>query len=53
MGETTAMNNCEWEYIGEGYDPAEASELCANEGDRSTEERGKPEKDETWEYWYG
>ena len=54
MGETATMTDCEWEFIGEGYDPAEAAELCANEESRgSEEETGKVDKDKTWEYWYG
>jgi hypothetical protein len=53
MGETNRVIDCEWEFIGEGYDPSQGGELCADEGDQSTEERGKPKKDEPWEYWYG
>ena len=53
MGATSTVPECEWEYIGEGYDPAEAEELCADmERSRPDEERESAE-DPIWEYWYG
>jgi len=54
MGETPVVTDCEWEYIGEGYDPAEAAELCADgEGASSDEQTKPPGEDRIWEYWYG
>jgi hypothetical protein len=54
MGKTARVTDCEWEFIGEGYNPAEAVELCADEEGRgSEEETRKVDKDKTWEYWYG
>jgi hypothetical protein len=53
-GQTATIPDCEWGYIGEGYDPAEAAELCADgKGNSSDEETEKPGKDHAWEYWYG
>jgi hypothetical protein len=54
MNKTATMTDCEWEFIGEGYSPAEAVELCAEEeGRRSDEERGKWDEEKSWEYWFG
>ena len=53
MGATSTVTECEWEFIGEGYVPAEANELCADiEGSRPDEESESAE-DPIWEYWYG
>ena len=42
MGAHSTITECEWGYTGEGYDPAEAAELCADqEGSRYDEERGE------------
>jgi len=45
MGETSSYTECELKHIGEGYDPPEAGELCADEeGPRAggeTEESGE------------
>ena len=54
MSETFTYSKCEVKYIEEGYDPPEAAELCADEGERrSDEDTGKPDQDKTWEYWFG
>jgi len=54
MGETSTYTECELKYIGEGYDPPEAAELCADEeGRRSDEETEKSGKEKAWEYWLG
>lgn len=54
MDESSTYTGCELEYIGEGYDPSWAVEICANEeGRRSDEETGKASKDKGWEYWLG
>ena len=53
MNVNSTLRDCEWEFIGEGYDPAEASELCADRaGSRPDQERESAE-DPIWEYWYG
>jgi hypothetical protein len=54
MGKTSTVTDCEWEFIGEGYDPAGADELCADdESRRSDEEREKWDEEKSWEYWFG
>jgi hypothetical protein len=54
LNKTATVIDCEWEFIGEGYSPAEVLELCAEEEGRgSEEETEKVDKDKTWEYWYG
>ena len=53
MDVTSTVTDCEWEFIGEGYDPAEVSELCTDEaGSRPIVER-ESDRDPIWEYWYG
>ncbi len=50
----TAYTDCELKYMGEGYNPSMAAEICANvEARRSDEETEKSNKDEDWEYWLG
>lgn len=54
MDESSTYTDCELEFIGEGYEPRWAAEICANEeGLRSDEETEKSSKDEGWEYWLG
>ena len=54
MDESSTYTGCELEYIGEGYDPSWAAEICANaEGRRSDEEMEKSSKEENWENWLG
>ncbi len=54
MDESTPYTDCELEFIGEGYEPRWAAEICANEeGRRSDEETEKASKGEGWEYWLG
>ena len=54
MRVTSMVTDCQWDFIGEGYDPAEAAELCADEEiRRSDEEKEKSGEDQAWEYWYG
>ena len=54
MDESSTYTDCELEFIGEGYNPSLASEICANEeGRRSKVETAKSDRDECWEYWLG
>jgi hypothetical protein len=53
MGATSTVTECEWEYIGEGYAPAEANELCADIEGGPPDEEGESAEDPIWEYWYG
>ncbi len=54
MDESSTYTGCELEYIGEGYEPSWAAEICANaESFRSDEETEKSSKEEKWEYWLG
>ncbi len=53
-GRTNRVIDCEWEYIGEGYDPAEASALCADDESRRSDDEGeKWDEEKSWEYWFG
>jgi hypothetical protein len=54
MDETSIYAECELKHIGEGYDPPEAAELCADKQGRLSDEEGeKAGKDTGWEYWFG
>jgi hypothetical protein len=54
MDESSAYSECELKFVrDEGYDPAQAAEICANAEDRfSKEDAGKSNPEEDWgEYW--
>ncbi len=54
MSEASTVTDCEWEFIGEGYDPAEAGELCADGEEINSELVSENSgEDKAWEYWYG
>jgi hypothetical protein len=54
IDESATYTDCELEFIGEGYEPRWAAEICANEeGRRSDEEKEKSSMDKCWEYWLG
>jgi hypothetical protein len=54
MEEELTFTECEKKFVREeGYDPAQAAEICANaEGRFSDEETRRPRQEEDWgEYW--
>ena len=54
MAENFNFTECEYDYMGEGYDPSMAAEMCANlESQRLEDEAEKSHEDEGWEYWLG
>ncbi len=54
MDESTTYTACELEFIGEGYEPSWAVEICANEeGRHSDEPKEKSDKVLGWEYLLG
>ncbi len=55
MEDTSAYSECELRFVrDEGYDPAQAAEICANAEDRfSKEDEGKPSREEDWEEYWG
>ena len=54
MAEVFTFTECEYDYMGEGYDPSMAAEICANvEGQRSENEKEESTENEGWEYWLG
>jgi len=57
MAESFTFTDCEFDYMGEGYDPAMAAEICANVENRRPEDE-KEESEESpeiegSEYWLG
>ena len=54
MAESFTFTECEFDYMGEGYDPSLAAEICANAEDRPLEdEKEESTGVEGWEYWLG
>jgi len=54
MEEELTFTECEMKFVrDEGYDPAQAAEICANaEGRFSHGETSRPSQEEDWgEYW--
>lgn len=53
MNVISTVADCEWEFIGEGYDAAEAKKLCADEAGGRPDMEKEADGDPIWEYWYG
>jgi hypothetical protein len=53
MSANSTVTGCEWEFIGQGYDPVEANELCAGEEGSGPDGEKEPAEDPLWEYGYG
>jgi hypothetical protein len=54
MAESFTFSECEFDYMGEGYDPSMAAEICADvEGQRPEDEKEESIETEIWEYWLG
>ncbi len=54
MAESFTFTECEFDYMGEGYDPSMAAEICANsENRRAEDEKEESTEVEGSEYWLG